>query len=140
MAAIKEITTYQFAVGFVLAAVFFQVWIILAVGFIGREGDLADLMYIGVIAVAVIGAFIARFRPHRMARALFATALAQALVAVIALFTGKPQASVTPMGLFLAANAIFVMLWAGSAWLFRDAARELSPAGRGPAADPRSGD
>jgi len=42
------------------------------------------LMYIGVLAVGIIGALIARFQPHGMARALFATALAQMLVAVIA--------------------------------------------------------
>jgi hypothetical protein len=45
-------------------------------------------MYIGVLAVGIIGAIVARFRPHGMARALFATALAQALVAVIALLAG----------------------------------------------------
>jgi hypothetical protein len=41
-----------------------------------------------VLAVGLIGAIIACFRPHGMARALFATALAQALVAVIALIFG----------------------------------------------------
>jgi hypothetical protein len=35
-------------------------------------------MYIGVLAVGIIGAIIARLRPRGMARALFATALAQA--------------------------------------------------------------
>ena len=42
-------------------------------------------MYFGVLAVGFIGAFIARFQPRGMARALFATAVAQALVPVIAL-------------------------------------------------------
>ena len=41
-------------------------------------------MFFGVLVVGIIGAIIARFRPQGMARALFATALAQALVAVIA--------------------------------------------------------
>ena len=78
-------TAYKSAVGLALATAFILVWTILAVGALGRAGDLADLMYIGVLAVGIIGAIIARFRPHGMARALFATALAQALVAVIAL-------------------------------------------------------
>ena len=42
-------------------------------------------MYFGVLAVGMAGALIARLRPRGMARALFATALAQALVAAIAL-------------------------------------------------------
>jgi hypothetical protein len=49
----------------------------LAVGVIGTEDDPANLMYVGVLAVGIIGAIIARFRPHGMARTLFATALAQ---------------------------------------------------------------
>jgi hypothetical protein len=41
--------------------------------------------------VGIGGAAIARFRPEGMARALFATALAQALVPVIALMFWNPQ-------------------------------------------------
>jgi hypothetical protein len=81
-------TAYRFAVGVALAAAFILVWLNLAVGVIGTEDDLATLMYVGVLAVGIIGAIIARFRPHGMARALFATALAQALVAVTALIFG----------------------------------------------------
>ena len=60
----------------------------LAVGIIGTEDNPANLMYGGVLAVGIVGAIIARFQPHGMARALVATALAQALVAVIALIAG----------------------------------------------------
>ncbi len=72
---------YRVAVGLALATAFILVWLIGAVGVIGAEGDLFDLMYFGVLAVGIIGAIIARFQPHGMARALFATALTQALVA-----------------------------------------------------------
>jgi hypothetical protein len=75
---------YRSIVGVALAAAFLLVWVNLAVGIIGTEDYLANVMYVGVLAVGIIGAIIARFRPHGMARALFATALAQALVAVIA--------------------------------------------------------
>ena len=79
---------YRAAVGVALAAAFLLVWMNLAVGVIGTSGDPANLMYIGVLAVGIIGAIIARFQPHGMARALFATALAQMLVPVIALIAG----------------------------------------------------
>ena len=45
-------------------------------------------MYGGVLAVGIVGAIIARFQPDGMARALVATALAQMVVAVIALIAG----------------------------------------------------
>lgn len=123
---------YRSAVGVALAAAFILVWMIPAVGVLGVEGDPADLMYIGVLAVGIIGAIIARFQPRGMARALFATALAQALVAVIALIAGMHRASYSSVSEILGLNGIFVALFLGSAWLFRKAAREQPPAGAGP--------
>jgi hypothetical protein len=123
---------YRSAVGVALAAALLLVWINLAVGIIGVEGDPADLMYIGVLAVGIIGAIIARFQPHGMARALLATALAQASVAVIALIAGKHQDPVTSVYELLGLNGFFVALFIGSAWLFRHAARQQLPAGAGP--------
>ena len=76
---------YRSAVGVALAAAL----ILVTVGVLGPNDEHpADLMYIGVLAVGIIGAIIARFQPHGMARALFATALAQMLVPVIALIAG----------------------------------------------------
>lgn len=57
------------AVGVALAAAFLLVWMNLAVGIIGSEDNPANLMYGGVLAVGMIGAVIARFQPHGMARA-----------------------------------------------------------------------
>ncbi len=135
--ALKERSTmlarnaYQAAVGVALAAAFILVWLNLAVGVIGTEDDLANLMYVGVLAVGIVGATIARFRPHGMARALFATALAQALVALIALIFGLGLPWSPPVEI-LALNGFFVALFVGSALLFRHAGREQTPAGAGP--------
>ncbi len=124
-------TTYRFAVGVAVAAALILVWLSLGVGIIGRDGDPANLMYFGVLAVGIIGALIARFRPHGMARALFATALAQASVAVIALIAGLGRPWSGPLELS-ALNGFFVALFVGSAVLFRRAGREQTPAGAGP--------
>ena len=93
-------------------------------GIIGSEDNNANVMYFGVLAVGIIGAIIARFRPHGMARALFATALAQALVAVIALIITL-RSPWSPPGVLgtLILNGFFAALFVGSAWLFREAAR-----------------
>ena len=79
-------------------------------------------MYAGVLAVGIIGAVLARFRPQGMARALVAMAIAQALVAVIALILGKHHASVSSALEILALNGFFAALFVASAWLFRQAA------------------
>jgi hypothetical protein len=125
-------TLYRAAVAVAVVAGFILVWINLAVGLIGSEGDPANLMYGGVLAVAIIGAFIARFRPHGMARALAATALAQALVGVIALAAGFGSTVPSFPEAIVFLTGFFAGLWLTSAWLFRKAARERTPAGAAP--------
>jgi hypothetical protein len=117
-------TAYRVAVGVALATAFILVWMNLAVGLIGNEDNLANLMYIGVLAVGLSGAVIARLEPRGMARALFATALAQALVPVIAMIIWKPPITSGVVGV-LGVNAFFVALWVGSALLFLRASARL---------------
>jgi hypothetical protein len=113
-------TAYRTAAGVALATAFILVWLSLGVGIIGRDGDPANLLYFGVLAVGVIGAFIARFQPGGMARALLATALAQVVVVVITLMArlGLPWSG--PLEI-LGLNAFFITMFIGSAWLFRRA-------------------
>jgi hypothetical protein len=120
------ISAYRAAVGAALAAALLLIWINLAVGFIGSEDNPANLMYIGVLAVVFIGALIARFRPHGMDRALFATALVQALVTVIALIAGMHKVPGSSVYEIVGLNGFFVALWVGSAWLFRRAGATLN--------------
>jgi hypothetical protein len=117
-------SAYRFAFGVALAAAFILVWLTGAVGIIGSEDNKANVMYFGVLAVGIIGAIVARFRPPGMARALFATALAQALVSVIALIItmGSPWSPPGVLGTLIL-NGFFVGLFVASAWLFREAAR-----------------
>ena len=114
---------YRVAVGIALAAAFLLVWMNLAVGIIGSEDNPVNLMYFGVLAIGILGATLARLRPQGMVRVLLATALAQALVPVIALIINKPQVSSVEafMGVLgvLGLNAFFVMMFIGSALLFR---------------------
>ena len=125
---------HRAAVGVALAAAFMLVFLVGAVGVIGEDGDRADLMYGGVLAVGIVGAVIARFRPQGMARALLAMALAQALVAVIALIVGKHEAPISSVAEIVLLNGLFVALFIASAWLFQRAARKHSPADARPQA------
>ena len=105
---------HRAAVGIAVAAGLFLIWVNLAVGMIGDEGNAANLMYVLVLAVALIGASIARFEPREASLAMFATAIAQVVVAMIALIAG--------LGPTLLADAFFVAAWVASGLLFRQAA------------------
>jgi hypothetical protein len=118
---------YRAAVGVALAAAFLLVWGNAAVGITDSD---ADLMFLWVPAVGIIGAIIARFQPRGMARAMFATALTQALVAVIALIAGIVPAYNSAFEV-LGITGFFVALIVGSALLFRHAARGRTPADAG---------
>jgi hypothetical protein len=114
---------YRAAVGVALAAAFILVWVNLAVGIIGTEDHPGNLMYGGVLAVGIIGAIVARFQPDGMARVMIVIALAQLLVAVIAVTAGMGYPASPPLEI-LGLNAFFAALWLMSAWLFRKAARQ----------------
>ena len=118
---ITGITAYRAAVGVAIAAALMLVWLSLGVGIIGADGDPANVMYFGVLAVGISGALAARFQPSGMARALVATALAQTLVAVIALLAGLGYPWSGPLEI-VGLNGMFVAPFVGSAWLFRRAA------------------
>ena len=107
--------------GIALAASLMLVWLSLGVGIIGRDGDPANAMYFGVLAIGIVIAISARFQPRGMARALVAMALAQALVTVIALSAelGLPWSGPAEI---LLLNGFFIALFVGSAWLFRRSA------------------
>jgi hypothetical protein len=104
---------YRFAVGVALGAGFLIIWLSGAVGIIGSENNPLNQLYAVVLAIAVIGGFVVNFRARGMAWVMTAAALAQAAVAITALFFGF---------FTLPLNAIFCAIWMLSAWLFRKAA------------------
>jgi len=115
-------SAYRTAFGMALAAAFLLIWLNGAVGIIGSEDNDANLMYGGVLAVAAIGSLIARFRPRGMALAMFAAALAMALVAGVAIIAGlgTPESG---LGEILFLTGFFAQFMLISAWLFRKAAQ-----------------
>jgi hypothetical protein len=113
-------SAYRLAAGLAVLAAIMLVWLSLGVGIIGQDGDPANRMYFGVLAVGGVGAVVARLRAPGMARVLLAMAFAQALVAAIALVAGLGLPYSGPAEL-LGLNGFFIAMFAGSAWLFRRA-------------------
>jgi hypothetical protein len=111
---------HRAAVGIAVLAGLGLVWVNLAVGMIGDEGNPANLMYLVVLFVALVGAAVARFEPREASVAMFAAAGAHAAVVAIALSFG--------LGPQVLADAFFIAAWIASALLFRQASGAASPA------------
>ena len=110
---------YRAATAITVVAGFLMVWINLAVGIIGDEGNPANLMFAGVLLIGIVGALAARLRPRGMAHALAAMAVAQAAIAAVSLLEGWRESVVL--------SGFFAALWLASAWLFRKAASNAAP-------------
>jgi len=106
---------YRFAAALALLATFLTVWVNGAVGMIGSEDNPLNLMFGGVLLIALIGAIIARLKPAGMMRAMLAAAIAQGVAGAVGLAT-DPLGGVLSMG--------FALPWLLAAALFRKAARE----------------
>lgn len=117
--------TFRCAVGLSVFSGLLLIWMNLAVGLIGSENNPANLMYLCVLMVGLIGAGRARFQAKGMSSALFSMAIAQGLVAAIALIFGmyKPVNTVAQT---LNLNGFFIILFVVSALLFRHAAEQTS--------------
>lgn len=119
--------TYKLAAGLAVASSLFLIWANLAVGLIGSEDNPANLMYMAVLAVGLIGANLARFKPKPMSKTLFAMALVQGLIAVIAVGFGMHQYPGGSVSVMVNINGFFIVLFAVSGLLFRHAASNGSP-------------
>lgn len=113
--------TYVVAAGVAAATAFLITWINLAVGIIGNENNPANQMFFGVLAIGFIAVTFARLKPLGMARAMEATAIAQAVTLVITLAIGE--------GYIFVLIGFFVAMWLISAQLFRKAARQEAGVG-----------
>ena len=114
--------TYRAGVCLAVAAGVLLIWVNGAVGFLGDEGNPANLMFAGVIAIAVLGSVIAGFTANGMAWAMFAAAAAQVLVGVIALSMGWTSSGDAGLYEVVMGTSVFGALWLVSGGLFRLAA------------------
>ncbi len=106
---------YRGGVAAALAAAFLIVWATGAVGMIGSENEAYNLLFPGVILVALGGAILVRFRSAGMARVMTVAAVLHGGVAVGGLASDPPGA------LF---SMVFALPWLVSAALFHKAAKQ----------------
>ncbi len=111
---------HRAAVGVALAGAFLTIWVNAAVGMIGDGDNPLNLMFAGVLALALLGALIARFRAEGMARATTLAAIAQLVAGGIGTLSDVRGGVL---------SATFALLWLLAAMLFGKAARDDIAAG-----------
>lgn len=110
---------YRFGAVVAMLTAFLTIWSNLAVGMIGDEDNPYNLLFLGVLFVALLGGVFARFRAAGMAAAMAVAASAQAAASLGGVGTD-------PRGALL--SLCFVGLWLLAAALFWTAGRDVRAA------------
>jgi len=115
---------YRAGAALALLGAFLVIWVNLAVGIVGSEGNPSNLLFFGALLVGIAGACIARFKAAGMAVAAGTTAVALGIAFAIAAM-GPTDEPFVSHWLELAGTSVIAVSFLASAALFRRAAREL---------------
>jgi len=115
---------YKVAGGLALITMLFLVWSNLAVGLIGSEDQLANLMYFGIVFIGIVGSVLSRFKALGMSITSFAMAGGIVLITIVALTMGMQDYSGSSVIEILGVNAFFIVPFALSGLLFRQAIQD----------------
>lgn len=97
-----------------LISSFLIVWANGAVGMIGNEDNPYNLLFIGVIGLALVGSTVAQFRPAGMGVAMLVAAVTQAAVGAFGISTDVRGGII---------STLMALIWLLSSVLFRNAAQ-----------------
>lgn len=111
---------YKAGVAIAVATAFLTIWANGAVGMIGSEDNPYNLWFLGVVALAFLGAIASGFRTTGMAWTMTVAAVAQAAFGLTGM-AADPRGGIFSTG--------FAFLWLLSAALFRAAGSEAERAG-----------
>lgn len=115
--AMRASSSLAYRAGAVVAvgAAFLTIWVNGAVGMIGSEDNPYNFLFLGVVALALLGAILARFRARGMIFAMIVAGIAQAVIGVGGMATDLRGGVL---------SALFGAFWLLSAALFHNAARD----------------
>ncbi len=115
-------TEYKIGTAVAVLSSLLLVWVNAAVGIIGEPGG-ANMMYFGVIFIGLIGLALSRLQALKMANTMFAMAIAQILVPIIALTVWKSDFSPGVTEVF-SLSIFFAVLFIVSGILFRNSVKQ----------------
>jgi energy-converting hydrogenase Eha subunit C len=116
---------YRGAAALALLGGLLVVWINLAVGIVGSEHNPDNQLFFVALLMAIAGGIGARFKADGMKRAMITAAVAVVIAFAIAESGRQDEPMVHPLVEGIG-TSIFVLLFVGSAWLFRKAAMRQS--------------
>lgn len=96
---------------------FLTVWANIAVGMIGDEGDRANLLFLGVLGIAILGSLAVRFAARGMAQVMLVAGIAQLAIAAYVMASGLDEPYVAAL------IGLFCLPWLLAAGLFQFAAK-----------------
>ena len=114
---------YRAGIAIAIATFVFLAWSVAAMGLVGAEGDRFDLLYLGLVAMGLLGSVLVGFRAPGMVRVLGGMAVAQAVITLLALVLGKQDSPVSSIAEIVGLNAMFIALFLAAAWLLQRATR-----------------
>jgi len=117
--------TFHLAVAMSLATALSMIWVTLAVGIIGSEDNQANIMYVVVLGIGLLGSIIARFRAPGMKWTMVWVTIAQFAVTILAYTIWKPETEEHVFSTVIL-NLCYVMLFLSSAVLFHRASRQVA--------------
>ncbi|MEM8484619.1 MAG: hypothetical protein AAF564_03680 [Bacteroidota bacterium] len=118
-------SAYKYAFGLLIACSLFIIWMNLAVGIIGDSDDPANLMYVGVLAIGLVGALMVRFKPIGMMYTAFVMAKFLVIVPIVAIGMGRHlDGSTPPLATFIILHLVFIACLFVAGLCFRRAAAE----------------
>ena len=116
--------SYRIGAGLAVLASVLLLWINGAVGIIGSENNSANLLYLAVIAAAVVGAVASRFRASGLCVTMVGAAALQLLIGAIAVSRRWGEGSENWPRAVIVLSILFALIWLASALMFRRAARD----------------
>ena len=97
---------------------FVTIWANLAVGMILSERNAENFIFLGVIAIALVGGMVSRFSARGLARSTLAAGIVQGLIGLVVAAAGLDDLyTATLIG-------AFALPWLLASWLFRWAAQD----------------
>ena len=118
-------SSLRLGAGIALVSTFLLVWVNLAVGIVGHEGESINMLYFTIPVIGVIGAFLSRFRSQGMSYTLLIMAIVPMIIAVIALMGYLQEPPHNSVSQILGVNAFFTVLFSLSAISFRNASHDV---------------
>ena len=92
--------------------------------FLESEDNPANILFLLVLGIAIVGSIVTRLRPAPMVRTMLAAAVVQILVATTALAAGWASPGWAGVYEVAMGSTLFGGLWLISAALFRNAAKD----------------